>query len=63
MSKQVSDFVVERLGEVYQRVDIATQNYGCFMMGPSATADISAVHISGAQGAHSLNIFFTKPGA
>jgi L-lactate dehydrogenase complex protein LldG len=56
------DAMVTHMHEAYQKVDIATQNYGCFMMGPSATADISAVHISGAQGARSLNVFFMKSG-
>lgn len=50
--------IIMHMHEAYQKVDIASQNYGCFMMGPSATADISAVHISGAQGARSLNVFF-----
>ena len=50
--------IVIHVHEAYKRVDISMQNYGCFMMGPSATADISAVHISGAQGARSLNVFF-----
>lgn len=52
--------IVTHMHEAYQKADIATQNYGCFMMGPSATADISAVHIKGAQGARSLNVFFIK---
>jgi len=55
-----ADTIVTHMHEAYQKVDIETQNYGCFMMGPSATADISAVHISGAQGARSLNVFFMK---
>ena len=50
--------IVAHMHEAYQKTDIGTQNYGCFMMGPSATADISAVHISGAQGARTLNVFF-----
>src|ERR1700761_4073693 len=50
--------IVTHMHGAYQKADIGTQNYGCFMMGPSATADISAVHISGAQGARTLNVFF-----
>lgn len=57
------DAIVTHMHEAYQKTDIGTQNYGCFMMGPSATADISAVHISGAQGARSLNVFFLKASA
>jgi len=52
--------ILSHMHEAYQKADIFTQNYGCFMMGPSATADISAVHIKGAQGARSLNILFLK---
>ena len=32
--------------------------YGCFMAGPSATADIEATLVHGAQGARSLDLFF-----
>jgi L-lactate dehydrogenase complex protein LldG len=52
--------IVTHMHEAYQQTDIVKANYGCFMMGPSATADISAVHISGAQGARSLNVFLLK---
>lgn len=45
--------IVTHIHEAYQKADIASENYGCFMMGPSATADISAVHIKGAQGGRS----------
>jgi L-lactate dehydrogenase complex protein LldG len=31
--------------------------YGCFMAGPSATADIEATLVHGAQGARSLDVF------
>lgn len=49
--------IVTHMHEAYRETDIEKENYGCFMMGPSATADISAVHIKGAQGARSLNVF------
>jgi hypothetical protein len=32
--------------------------YGCFMAGPSATADIEATLVHGAQGGRSLNVLF-----
>jgi L-lactate dehydrogenase complex protein LldG len=53
--------IVGNMHGAYKRVEIEKHNYGCFMMGPSATADISAVHIDGAQGARTLNVFLMKP--
>lgn len=38
------------LHEGYAAIDLAGQQYGSFFTGPSATADIEAVHITGAQG-------------
>jgi L-lactate dehydrogenase complex protein LldG len=55
------DEIVSNMHSAYKRVELTKHNYGCFMMGPSATADINAVHIDGAQGARSLNVFFIKP--
>jgi hypothetical protein len=34
------------------------RDYGCFMMRPSATADVEATLVHGAQEARSLNVFF-----
>jgi L-lactate dehydrogenase complex protein LldG len=44
--------------EAYRHVRLNETAYGCFMMGPSATADVEATLVHGAQGARSLNIFF-----
>ena len=44
--------------EAYRRVRLDLTAYGCFMMGPSATADVEATLVHGAQGARSLNVFF-----
>ncbi len=44
--------------EAYRRVRLDRTAYGCFMMGPSATADIEATLVHGAQGVRSLNVFF-----
>lgn len=52
--------IVADMHEAYKRVAINQHNYGCFMMGPSATADISATLVKGAQGVRSLNVFFLK---
>jgi len=50
--------ISENMHTAYQRIKLAAQHYGCFMMGPSATADIGATLVHGAQGARSLTIFF-----
>jgi L-lactate dehydrogenase complex protein LldG len=42
----------------YRRVRLHETAFGCFMMGPSATADVEATLVHGAQGARSLNLFF-----
>ena len=42
----------------YARVRLDQTAYGCFMMGPSATGDIEATLVRGAQGPRSLNLFF-----
>ena len=44
----------------YEKVGLSANPYGCFMMGPSATADIGATLVHGAQGARSLTVFFFK---
>jgi L-lactate dehydrogenase complex protein LldG len=44
--------------EAYWRVELDKTAYGCFMMGPSATADVEATLVHGAQGVRSLNVFF-----
>lgn len=40
--------------DAYARINLADYQYSCFFSGPSATADIEAVHITGAQGEISL---------
>jgi L-lactate dehydrogenase complex protein LldG len=53
--------IVSDMHEAYRRVRLNETAFGCFMMGPSATADIEATPVHGAQGARSLNIFFLPP--
>jgi L-lactate dehydrogenase complex protein LldG len=53
--------IVPDMHEAYRRVRLNETPYGCFMMGPSATADVEATLVHGAQGARSLNIFFLPP--
>jgi L-lactate dehydrogenase complex protein LldG len=50
--------IVPDTHEAYRRVRLNETAYGCFMMGPSGTADIEATPVHGAQGARSLNLFF-----
>ncbi|GEM53723.1 hypothetical protein EB1_35130 [Empedobacter brevis NBRC 14943 = ATCC 43319] len=52
--------ITENMHTAYQRPGLLDANYGCFVMGPSATADIGAVLVRGAQGAKSLTLFFLK---
>jgi L-lactate dehydrogenase complex protein LldG len=54
--------IVADMHEAYARVRLDQTAYGCFMMGPSATGDIEATMVRGAQGARSLNVFFLAPG-
>jgi L-lactate dehydrogenase complex protein LldG len=53
--------IVLDMHEAYRRVQLNKTAFGCFMMGPSATADVGATLVHGAQGARSLNIFFLPP--
>jgi L-lactate dehydrogenase complex protein LldG len=50
--------IVLDMHEAYRRVRLDETAFGCFMMGPSATADVEATLVHGAQGARSLNILF-----
>lgn len=50
--------IVTDMHEAYRRVRLDGTAYGCFMMGPSATADIECTLVHGAQGVRSLNVFF-----
>lgn len=53
--------IVPSMHEAYRRVRLDETAFGCFMMGPSATADVEATLVHGAQGARSLNILFLPP--
>jgi LUD domain len=54
--------VVADTHDAYARVRLDQTAYGCFMMGPSATGDIEATLVHGAQGSRSLNLFFLGEG-
>ncbi|RAJ87307.1 L-lactate dehydrogenase complex protein LldG [Chitinophaga dinghuensis] len=49
--------LVADMYDAYVKVSLEDTAYGCFMMGPSATADIGAVLVHGAQGARSLSVY------
>jgi L-lactate dehydrogenase complex protein LldG len=49
--------IVADMQEAYRCIRLDLTAYGCFMMGPSATADIEATLVHGAQGARSLTYF------
>jgi L-lactate dehydrogenase complex protein LldG len=53
--------IVPDMHEAYRRVRLNETCFGCFMMGPSATADVEATLVHGAQGPRSLNLFFLPP--
>jgi L-lactate dehydrogenase complex protein LldG len=55
--------IVADMHEAYARVRLDQTAYGCFMMGPSATGDIEATLVHGAQGSRSLNLFFLAEGS
>lgn len=49
--------LVSNMHVAYQRVNLHKCNYGVFMAGPSATGDVEAVIVHGAQGPRSLTVF------
>lgn len=53
--------IVADMHEAYSRVHLDQTAFGCFMMGPSATGDIEATLVHGAQGPRSLNVIFIAP--
>ena len=48
--------IVGGLHQAYARLSLRNQQYGSFFTGPSATADIEAVHITGAPGPLSMTV-------
>lgn len=52
--------ITENMHTAYRVPGLFDADYGCFVMGPSATADIGAVLVRGAQGAKSLTLFFLE---
>lgn len=52
--------ITENMHTAYRTPGLFDVNYGCFVMGPSATADIGAYLVRGAQGARTVTLFFLK---
>lgn len=56
--------IIGGLHEAYAKITLGETHYGSFFTGPSATADIEAVHITGAQGPLALTaLLFNRPEA
>lgn len=51
-----SSRIIGGLHQAYASLNLGEHQYGSFYTGPSATADIEAVHITGAQGPLSLTV-------
>lgn len=49
--------VVSNMHEAYRRIEFNDYGYGVFISGPSKTADIAQVLVTGAQAARSLTVF------
>lgn len=48
--------IVDGVHTAYHQINLGDASYSCFFSGPSATADIEAVHITGAQAEISLTV-------
>jgi L-lactate dehydrogenase complex protein LldG len=53
--------LVSDLHGAYQRIDPAAAPYGCFVAGPSKTADIEQALVIGAHGPRALEVFLWGP--
>ena len=51
-----SDKIVNNMHEAYERIHFTDYGYGCFISGPSKTADIAQALVMGAQAARSVTI-------
>jgi len=52
--------LISNLHQAYERIDPAQSSFGCFISGPSKTADIEQSLVKGAHGARTLKVFLLK---
>ncbi len=50
------DKIVNNMHEAYRRIHMTEYGYGCFISGPSKTADIEQALVMGAQGARGVTV-------
>lgn len=48
--------IVSNMHEAYSRIEMPDYGYGCFISGPSKTADIAQALVMGAQAARGVTI-------
>ncbi len=53
--------VVHNMHQAYERLQFERPGFGCFISGPSKTADIEQSLVIGAHGARSLTVFLIRP--
>lgn len=53
--------LVHNMHEALARIDVAARPFGCFLSGPSKTADIEQSLVIGAHGARSLTVYLVDP--
>jgi len=57
-----ADDLVDHLHDAYARIHFEAEGFGCFLAGPSKTADIEQSLVIGAHGARSLTVFLLEKG-
>jgi L-lactate dehydrogenase complex protein LldG len=58
-----AEHIVHNLHEAYERIRFMDNAYGCFISGPSKTADIEQSLVIGAHGAQSLTVYLVDDAA
>jgi L-lactate dehydrogenase complex protein LldG len=53
--------LVHNMHEALVRIDVSQRPFGCFLSGPSKTADIEQSLVIGAHGARSMTVFLVDP--
>ncbi|HID20882.1 MAG TPA: hypothetical protein EYP14_00565, partial [Planctomycetaceae bacterium] len=55
-----ADQIVHNMHQAYERLSFSEAGFGCFISGPSKTADIEQSLVIGAQGPRSLTVFLVE---